>query len=145
MAFIKPTVGRVVWYHPSPKDPGAQMLGPGLGVTHAATIAHVWSDSCVNLSVTDSNGNHYAKTSVLLVQGDMARPDAGYAEWMPYQVGQAAKTEEFERQLRGVDPPVPVPGSVPAFVTGTQVAHGEPIDAQRPDSKPVPDGAQTAA
>lgn len=84
---ISPTVGRVVWYHPfasdpSP-DPGKQPL--------AAIVTHVWSDTCVNLAVFDTNGGTFGKTSVLLINGDMEQPRRGYAEWMPYQKGQAAK------------------------------------------------------
>lgn len=84
---IKPTVGRVVWYYPSKNDPGVQLPGQ----PHAASVAAVHNDSCVNLSIVDSNGVSYSKTSVLLYQGDGPKPDSDYAEWMPYQVGQAKK------------------------------------------------------
>lgn len=54
----KPSVGRVVHYY---DEVG---IGP-----HAATIAHVWSDTCVNLGVLDSNGEPYSRTSVNLGEG----------------------------------------------------------------------------
>lgn len=93
---ITPTVGRVVWFYPFENDPGPSPGGQPL----AAIIAHVWSDSCVNLMVLDANGKTYNKTSVLLVQEDSPRPDVGFCEWMPYQKGQASKTEVLEAQLK---------------------------------------------
>ena len=89
--MIKPTVGRVVWYHPSGSTSEEQPL--------AAIIAHVWSDTCVNLAVFDANGAATNQTSVFLYQGDTDRPSSCYAEWMPYQMGQAAKTEVAEAKL----------------------------------------------
>ncbi len=92
--MIKPTVGRVVWYTPSADDHeemAAAQLQP-----LAAIVAHVWSDTCVNLAVFDANGIAHNRTSVLLVQDDGARPDGGFCEWMPYQKGQAAKYAALE-------------------------------------------------
>jgi hypothetical protein len=46
----------------------------------------------VNLAVFDSNGVSHSRTSVQLVQAGEDKPEHGYfCEWMPYQVGQAAK------------------------------------------------------
>lgn len=85
---IVPTVGRVVWFHP------AAAANPN-GQPHAALIAFVQSEQLVNLAVFDENGTGYSATSVPLLQGDDAPPADGsaYAEWMPFQKGQAAKTE----------------------------------------------------
>ena len=60
-----------------------------------AGIVYVWNDRLVNLDVTDHAGAHLAITSVPLIHGD---EPAGpmpffYAEWMPYQTGQAKKTD----------------------------------------------------
>lgn len=92
---MAPTVGRVVWFTPSVNDNisrnGDQKL--------AAIITCVWSDTCVNLSVFDANGAVHSRTSVPLLQDDMTKPDGYYCEWMPYQKGQAAKTEELEKKL----------------------------------------------
>lgn len=80
---IKPTTGRVVLFHPTPD------------VTHAAIIAHVHTDTMVNLAAFDSNGVAYNKTSVALVQsGQQAPGSSSWCEWMPYQVGQAKNQED---------------------------------------------------
>jgi len=97
--MIKPTVGRVVWYWPNEHDHKA--LGAfayeGSDQPFAATVSFVHSDRMVNLSVVDHNGAQYERRSVTLLQdGDTVNSKAGYAEWMPYQKGQAAKTEALE-------------------------------------------------
>ena len=75
---MKPTIGRIVWYHPTP------------GITHAAQIAAVHSDICVNLGVLNEFGEQYAVRSVPLAREDDEKPTVGnWCEWMPYQVGQA--------------------------------------------------------
>lgn len=92
--MIKPTVGRVVWYHP-PFTADSRTNEETL----AAIICHVWSDTCVNLAVFDANGTASNQTSVFLYQGDSDRPSSFYCEWMPYQLGQAAKTDALEAKL----------------------------------------------
>ena len=91
--MIKPTVGRVVWYFPA-------------GVSHteaplAAIIAKVLSDTTVNLAIFESNGATRGEIGVLLVQDDgYGNPGGGsWCGWMPYQNGQAAKTEALEKRL----------------------------------------------
>ncbi len=62
-------------------------------------IVHVWGDRMVNLVVFDSNGRSLARTSVTLLQDDEPKPEYGrFASWMPYQKGQAAKTEQLEAE-----------------------------------------------
>lgn len=96
--MIKPTVGRVVWFHPngsSPANDGVQPL--------AALVAYVWGDAMVNIAGFDSNGLPFSRTSVMLVQDDSPATNPGgapWCEWMPYQKGQAAKTEALEAQLK---------------------------------------------
>jgi hypothetical protein len=95
--MIKLTVGRVVWYYPgegdAPIEHGDQPL--------AALIAYVWSDRMVNLAVFDADGRAHNRMSVILVQDDNDKVSGaeGYATWLPYQKGQAAKTEQLEAQL----------------------------------------------
>jgi hypothetical protein len=88
--MIKPTIGRVVWFHPSGSKSSDQ--------PNAALIAYVHSDTMVNLAVFDCNGQQSGQTSVFLWQGDTERPSSYYCEWMPYQQ-RAAITEALEKQL----------------------------------------------
>lgn len=109
MPVITPTNGRIVWFTPhtdtSKWPSGMQQHDPEQ--PFAAIVCHVWGDRMVNLLVTDSNGAQFPFTSVDLVQdGDYTdgfKALGRYAEWMPYQKGQAAKTEALERQV-AVDP-----------------------------------------
>lgn len=78
---ITPTVGRVVWFRDHDDDPQPQ----------AAMVVYVWHDRMVNLVVFDHEGNRGAATSIALRQEGDPVPDMPYAEWMPYQVGQAKK------------------------------------------------------
>jgi hypothetical protein len=87
--MITPTVGRVVWYHPLPRST----------IIHAALIVHVHNQRLVNLAAFGSNGIGYGVTSVTLLQDDDPAPEFHHASWMPYQVGQAAKTEAAEAAL----------------------------------------------
>lgn len=92
--MIKPTVGRVVWYH---ADRFAQ--------TMAAIVSYVASDGRINIAFFDLNGVAGNRTSVRLVQDGEPAPGGEYCEWMPYQKGQAAKTEALEARLKNdVDP-----------------------------------------
>lgn len=90
---ITPTPGRVVWYHPSQDEiNAAQFACSDPSQPLAATVAYVWNDRMVNLSVVDQNGNQFRRTSVALVQpGDEPKhtSEGPFATWMPYQIGQA--------------------------------------------------------
>lgn len=95
--LIKPAVGRVVWYYPGgtpQRDAGMQPM--------AATIAYVHSDQLINIGYIDHDGQHGERTSIYL----MADPDGtpppdviSYCTWMPYQMGQAARTQEVAKLL----------------------------------------------
>lgn len=91
--MIKPTVGRVVWFHPSSNSASPDFAPAPIC---AAIVAYVHSDALVNLAVFDANGNTHSKTSVPLVQDGDEAPAGYWCEWMPYQKGQAAKTETLE-------------------------------------------------
>ena len=90
---ITPTPGRVVWYYPSKNDALQSFSSVAAGMPLAAIVAHVWNDTCINLMVIDPNGNPAPRAPVMLLQGDGDRPGDNFAEWMPYQKGQAAKAE----------------------------------------------------
>ncbi len=84
--MIEPTVGRVVWYHPQ-----------GHSETHAAIIARVNNDETINIAWFDVMGGAQSAQSVPLIQdAPVAQTGSAYCEWMPYQKGQAAKTEAAE-------------------------------------------------
>lgn len=94
---IVPTVGRKVWFRPGgPVDPAIQVMSPdydnALGQPLDATIVYVHNDRLVNLLVVDHGGNSFPMHNVQLVQpGDEACQTGHRAEWMPFQVTQAAK------------------------------------------------------
>lgn len=98
--MIKPTRGRVVLFTPAKSDhlmSGDEPL--------AAIIAHVHSDTVLNLTVFDAFGRVHARPSVELVQeGEKKAPGTAFAEWMPYQKGPAAKTELLEQKLTAAAP-----------------------------------------
>jgi hypothetical protein len=91
---ITPTVGRVVHYYTPSYDPS----GP-----HAAVIAKVNSDGTLNLGFFHPDGNCRGVQNVPLVQDEEAPAVGHYAVWMPFQKGQAQKTEALEKQLADKD------------------------------------------
>lgn len=93
--MISLTPGRIVWYHPTEHDGIGRLKGEPL----AAIVAGVHHDRLVNLAVFDAYGNAQQRSHVQLVQPGDAVPDHAHATWMPYQIGQAAKTEQAEQQL----------------------------------------------
>lgn len=89
--MIVPTVGRVVWYRPDDGDEQER---------YAAHVAAVHSNGMVNLMVIDPTGIPFNRMRVRLVQ-DGEKPGPGECEWMPYQKGQAARTEQLEAAQGG--------------------------------------------
>lgn len=111
---ITTSVGRKVWYRPSKNDltgpAPMSMAGPQDQPEKAqpldATVIAVWSDRMVNLLVTDTMGKQFPVLSCTLLQeGDEpakdveGKPIGRYAEWMPYQTGQAKK-HDAEQQAK---------------------------------------------
>jgi hypothetical protein len=95
-AAIIPTPGRIVWYRPAPNDNIPALADQPL----AAIVAAVHSDTRINVSVIDAYGHHHSRQNVFLAHPDNELPSTGaFAEWMPYQKGQAAKTEAAEAAL----------------------------------------------
>lgn len=81
--MIKPTVGRIVHYWPCSADMTHAGMADGHTQPLAALVAHVWSDSCVNLTIFDAHGKSHSKTSVLLVQEGAPVPKGGgFCEWI---------------------------------------------------------------
>lgn len=127
---IIPTVGRKVWFNPSSLDlrpfPGSSdSLGQRPAMTRRvadqpfdATILAVFGVNCVNLQVIDHVGVAHFVSSVYLLQPGEERPSGGFAEWMPYQVGQAAKG-------------APEPEIAPAPAPAADKAPGALVPAER--------------
>lgn len=97
--MIKPTVGRVVWFHPHPnEDLVANAAWTDPKEPFAAMIVYVWNERMVNLVVFSQVGLPVGRTSVKLLQDDDAKPEGGsYCEWMPYQRIQNEKTQELAK------------------------------------------------
>ncbi|CAN7469910.1 DUF2829 domain-containing protein [Variovorax sp. LjRoot175] len=94
---IIPTIGRRVWFRPPTNSAQAGFVCIDESQPMDAGIVFVWSERMVNLDVTDHAGNHHAFTSVALLQDDDAVPAHGrYAQWMPYQKGQASKPDDIK-------------------------------------------------
>lgn len=89
--MIKPSPGRVVWFFLSNTMAG---FAGNAGVPHAAIVAAVNDDRNVNLAVFDANGLAHPHINVPLVQEGDTEPGGNFARWMPFQIGQAAKTEQ---------------------------------------------------
>lgn len=106
---ITPTVGRKVWFRPAP-DQLLSTTNPG-GMTTVvnqpldATIIAVWGDRMVNLLVIDAVGKSFPVLSAHLVQnGDVIPAGGRYAEWMPYQQGQARRDSAIDRAITATTP-----------------------------------------
>ena len=95
--FIKPTIGRRVWFRPSAaflaSNPILTQFNPEQPMD--AGIVYVHHDHMVNLIVTDHVGKTLAVPSVPLLAGHyVADEDTDVyccCEWMPYQTAQAKK------------------------------------------------------
>jgi hypothetical protein len=84
---MTPTVGRIVYYKSAGSADGTYP-----SVERAAIVTQVHTPECVDLCVFNPTGLHF-NTSVMQGSGPMQW------DWMPYQKGQAQKTEEAEKQL----------------------------------------------
>jgi hypothetical protein len=81
---IKPTIGRRIWYWPT-SDENRDSLDAAQPFD--AGVVYVRTDTHVNLDVGAHNGHRFFRPNVQIT--DQATP--GCAQWMHYQIGQAAK------------------------------------------------------
>lgn len=103
MAKIMPTIGRKLYYIPQGHPTVAKFDDQPID----ATIVYVWPQKSpdgkydlLTLHLIDHSGTPCVAVHVPLVQdGDDVPSNGGYAEWMPYQVGQAAKSV-VEQQMQ---------------------------------------------
>jgi len=89
--MIEPTIGRKVWFWPQglAREPNEQPMD--------ANVVYVHSTKMINVAGFDHNGAPFARTSVPLLQdGDSGQGLSCYAEWMPFQKGQAANADTKE-------------------------------------------------
>lgn len=101
---MHPTVGRVVWFRPNgAMMPGHLKFDPEQPAK--ADVVFVHSDTMVNLLVVDHNGTTHPMSSLPLRDPDDApmAPGQPYCEWMPYQLGQAAKTEDLSPRVKALE------------------------------------------
>lgn len=94
--MIKPTVGRVVWVFN--RAGRAKLVGTAGIQPEVGFITYVHDDRIINVGGFTALGQPYAVTLIALQDDDIPQSPAGeregcWAEWMPYQKGQAAKTE----------------------------------------------------
>lgn len=104
MTKIIPTVGRICWYTQDESEHWPSIEGQPF----AAIVAGVLPSGNVNLDVIDAEGGHHPKLDVTFHEGEEPCP-GGHAQWMPYQLGQAAKTEAAEKQASGGTGGIPRP------------------------------------
>jgi hypothetical protein len=100
MARIEPTIGRVVWFWPRTymaTDSG----NLGQGQPYTAQVCYVHKNGLINIAGYKHDGSQFTAQSVHLVQDGDETPEGPFTEWMPYQKGQAAKTEQLEKQVAG--------------------------------------------
>lgn len=87
---IDPTVGRVLYYFERQALTRNGQTGVFLRGPLAAIVCAVRSPRVVNLAVHNESGTSYGVEGVFLVQPGELPPEHGnYAQWMPFQVGQA--------------------------------------------------------
>jgi hypothetical protein len=90
--MITPTVGRIVWVH---RVHGSEDIKQ----PEAGIILYVHSDRLINVEGWSASGHPFALLNLHLVQDDERKPEGNFACWMPYQKGQAAKSEQLANQL----------------------------------------------
>lgn len=120
--MIEPTVGRIVWYWEA--LPGglnrAELLDKHRETVQPQPAIITFVDplgAFINVTRFSADGIPIPQPGVILVQDDVPVPThGGWAEWMPYQKGQAAKTESLEAKMARENEPKmrEQPGSVDA-------------------------------
>lgn len=97
--MIKPSIGRKIWYWPGPEDKYLKCLD--IKTPFDATVVFVHDSGTINVLVLDHEGSLYRRQSIPVIQeGELKPDDSGFCVWMPYQIGQAAKTQEAEAKAK---------------------------------------------
>jgi hypothetical protein len=98
MTRIEPTIGRVVWFWPRTymaTDSGNMSVNQ----PYTAQVCFLYKNGHINVAGYKHDGSPFTALDVTLRQDGDEMPQGPYAEWMPYQKGQAAKTEALEKQV----------------------------------------------
>jgi hypothetical protein len=107
--MIDPTVGQVVWFYPMGNDRNLLKTPENLEEPLAAIIAAVKEPPLISLMVIDFHGHNHSFHTVVLFQGEEGEkvPDRSFAVWMPFQIGQAKKTEilmdDLEKRMKALE------------------------------------------
>jgi len=136
--MIKPTIGRVMWFWPVKSERGAQ--------PYASLVTYVHDDNMVNLVAFTTDGVPFPAGSVAIVQdgSPYVAGDLPYAEWMPYQVGQAKRHEADAKPASDADKPVVVQ-SGPTPDTPAPLTENDPsVPAQAPSADPALPAARSS-
>lgn len=93
--MIEPTIGRVIWYWPEDKK----------DQPWPCWICSVRPDGRINVAGFNNEGVPFRDSDIDLFQGEEGeqKPLHSFAEWMPYQIGQAKKHESETIQTIAVD------------------------------------------
>lgn len=110
--MIEPSVGRIVWVRSASENP------------LPAIVTSVISNTRITATIFDLGSERHQ--SLDLYQGDGPKPPIPYAEWMPYQKGQAAKTEALEKAMFN-----PMKEREPNSVTYEKVSDERPNDENK--------------
>lgn len=98
--MIQPTVGRVLNYWPGTSLRHDDFAYFDAAQPCVALVTYVHNERSVNVIVHDQNGKPFPEIGVVLIQeGDSLPPGEAYLEWMDYQKGQAAKSEQLQLEL----------------------------------------------
>lgn len=146
--MIEPTPGRIVWFYPDVND-GRTLSATGPRPL-AAIVARVIHERCVNLTVSREDGTTFGAQNVTLLQDGFTLSDAerAYAEWMPFQKGQAARFEaaKTEAPATAASATAPAPAApaadlepVHAKIDAVIVRVEQALSAQAPDLQPLHD------
>jgi hypothetical protein len=92
--MIKPTVGRIVLVWRMQTEDDSQ--------PEAARIVFVNSDTSINVVGESKSGMRFFLPDLHLRQEAHEQLPWPFADWMPYQKGQAAKTEALEKLVGSV-------------------------------------------
>lgn len=91
---VTPSIGRIVWYRGQDN------------IVRAAIVTHVWSQFLINLHAFGKDQNDpEAGIHTSVTHGDIEHEPSCCPSWswMPYQKGQAAKTEQLEQALTATE------------------------------------------